>query len=231
MNDALNTLYSDHWDNYLQQILIPNLNSKHDCAYPYLIHASDHYQNAAKHVMICGQESYGWGDEYPDYHDVTPAQLQHLYYDFICHPDKSVDKVNKPGRRSPYWNFSWRLMQAHPECGFIFQNVVKIGRKGKKGCDDDLFKNNLDFISDIWKAELKILKPDIIIFLTGNYDWRIRKVIGEFQTKPIAPNLDQLIFEDSSMPLCYRTNHPQRLLFTFQYRPMLGYINKLLTNL
>ena len=167
MNTALIHLYSSYWEEYIKNIIVPTANSNHACAYPYLIHASTRYQKSTKKIMICGQETYGWGDEqYPNFENATPEDIQNIYHEFVNRFNNSVDDMLKPGYNSPYWNFGWQIMQAHPEYGYVFQNIVKIGREEEKGCDDVLFDYTLKYFP-VWKEELFILKPNIILFLTG----------------------------------------------------------------
>lgn len=232
MRHALENLYRYHWDSFLQNVYIPNINTQHASAYPFLIYPSEHYMLAHKKVMICGQETFGWGGELSSPDEKMVEKLQLLYHNFVNKNSGEKNNIKKPGYNSPYWNFHWQLMKNNPDVGFVFQNVVKIGKCVDKGCDDTIFDLSQKYFS-VWKDELDILKPNLIIFVTGNYDGRIRREIGSFICEPLWKGefLDQLIFDDPNMPLCIRTNHPAYLQRTKRYHAMANKISRIIKNL
>lgn len=207
MNDLLFDLYSRYWDGFMENVYRPYFGR---CAYPFLIQVPEHYENATKRVMICGQETQGWGkSKNPD--TVSIKDLQLMYYNFmdkqVWRKEKHTDSKRK--KSSPYWNFNKRMAKSNPDVGFIFQNVVKVGKYENAGCDNEIYKLAKQYFPT-WLDELKILKPDLIIFLSGDYDWRIREVVGNFEKTRISENLflDELHFENPLIPKAYRTNHP-----------------------
>lgn len=229
MNNALLHLYETHWDNFINKIYKPYLGK---CSYPFLIKTTQHYENAAKRVMICGQETQGWGGEYPNPDSTKPDLLMSLYDGFV-NQNNDGGKINKPGYNSPYWNFNWRLMQANPDVGFVFQNVVKVGKYSLAGCDNDIYQLTKQYFP-VWKEELQILKPSIIIFLTGNYDWRIKEIVSEFDVIHIDTGrelfLDELKFQDVHIPRAYRTNHPRRLQMDKRYFTTANILTEIIKN-
>lgn len=215
MNEELTALYEKYWNSFINNVYIPNMSSKPNqppkCSYPYLIQVTKHYISASQRVMICGQETQGWGGEYPDPSLANPKALMGIYNGFV-NQNNDGSNAKKPGYNSPYWNFNWRLMQANPDVGFVFQNVVKVGKYALAGCDNNIYELTKCYFP-VWQEELNILKPDIIIFLTGNYDWRIRQVVGEFHSTPVEGDefLHELHFENKAIPRAFRTNHPAYL--------------------
>ncbi len=198
---TLKDVYKKYWDTYVSNIR-NNLNI--EAANPFLIVEPSDYKEKLKKVMICGQETQGWGNEFDDCPDkATMDAILGIYAGF----------VNGKGNNSPYWQFIHSLKRACPDVGFVCNNIVKIGKKHGPGCDDTINELTLKYFPVI-SEELDILKPDIILFLTGpHYDWRIRKTIGDFKTRPIGniKRFDEIIFNNPSMPRAYRCYHPRYL--------------------
>lgn len=234
MNNQLLSLYENHWDSVVNDVLLPSVEANHQPAFPYLICPSQKYVEAKKKIMICGQETQGWGrNDFPIIRDVTPIDLQHLYDGFVNREDHNGQLV-RPGRPSSYWNFIGEIMSGCPNAGFVFQNVVKVGKILKPGCDNfvyDLLKQK--FL--VWHEEIKILKPDCIIFLTGySYDSKIREIVGDFDAEKVAETngkLDKLIFRNGDIPIAYRTYHPRYLSFSKLYHPMVKVFKDIINDL
>ena len=235
MNDLLLQLYSQYWDGMIQNIYL-----QHESAYPFLIQATPHYQTARKRIMFCGQETNGWGGEYPIPDATKPNDLMNIY-NIVVNRNNNGEPIKRPGYyirtnkliNSPYWNFQWRIMSQNPDVGYVVQNIVKIGKRVGAGCNDTIYQLTKAFFP-VWKRELKILNPNCIIFLTGPYDRRIREIVGDFTLEPIKNVnglLDRLVFEDSLMPVAYRTNHPRFLQSNHQYVDMATVISDIITNL
>lgn len=235
MNKQLSQLYSLYWDSVIQ-----NIYKSKGSAYPFLITATQHYQNASKRVMICGQETQGWGGEYKDPDVVQPDNIMNLYNGFVNH-DNHGGPIQRPGYIvskhrayiSPYWNFIWRVMRANPDVGFVMQNVVKIGKRSGAGCNEDIYQLTKEYFP-VWRKELDILRPDCIIFLSGTYDDRISEVAGHFKKEKVHGvdgRLDKLIFEDKAMPIAYRTNHPRYLQSDNKYFSMATVLIDIIGNL
>lgn len=199
---TLKDIYQKYWDGYFTHI---RNNPSIEPANPFLIVEPYDYRNKTKKVMICGQETQCWGEkEFGDSPDkATLDAILGIYAGF----------VNEKRYNSPYWQFINSLKKACPEVGFVCNNIVKIGKKYGAGCDDRINELTLKYFPVI-PEELAILKPDMILFLTGpKYDWRIRKALGDFKTKQIG-NIncfDEIIFDDSSLPKAIRCYHPRYL--------------------
>ena len=231
MNELLLQLYSKYWNDMMQNVFKAD-EKNHPSAYPFLLQVTQHYQNALKRVMFCGTEAEYWGGEFREPYDVTPPTFMEEYHGFVNHNWES-NRKQRPGKNSPYWNFQWNIMKRFPDVGYVAQNIVKIGKRSKTGCDDFIFQRTLEYFP-VWKEELKILRPNCIIFLTGSYDWRIRKVAGDFEVKHVDGVdglLDQLMFKDPAMPIAFRTNHPRALQSKGKYYLMANAISDIISNL
>lgn len=201
MKDELLNLYSKYWDGYIE-----NVRKVSNSAYPFLIVPRDNYCTAKNRIMICGQETQGWCNELDNKNpeEVTPKMVMSFYNGF----------VNGGAYSSSYWHFGHRLEKMLPEAGFVYNNIVKIGKRRSAGCDDSIYRLSLKHFP-VYRKELDILNPDVIIFLTGKYyDWRIRETLGDFRTEVISPGIfiERIIFNDSSIPTAYRTYHPRYII-------------------
>ena len=217
----LKEVYEKYWDGYLTHIRNnPNIKA----ANPYLIVTSSDYYEKKQRVMICGQETQGWGNEFDNCPEkATMDAVLRIYAGF----------VNGGGYNSPYWQFINSLKKDCPDVSFVCNNIVKIGKKYGPGCDDQINDLTLKHFPVI-PEEIKVLHPDLILFLTGpNYDWRIRKALGNFKTKQVEniKRFDEIIFDDTTLPRAFRCYHPRYLRVCKQenhvHSFMVQYLNKL----
>ena len=198
-------LYKEKWDVCNDNIL----KSMEECAMPFLIAPTNEYYNSDKRIMIIGQETNRWGGEmYGKYEIQTPENLMNLNDIFV-----NIDS----GYKSPFWNFINDLQKLISDIKIVVNNIVKIGKKHGRGCDDNI--NNLTLQHfNILSEEIKILKPDILIFLTGPYyDTRIKAAFGEMKVEPVVqsvfPSINERVFAkitffNDELPTAYRCYHP-----------------------
>ena len=191
----LESLYNRHWTGYYD-----NIRSKEDSSYPFLILPYDKYFTASYRVMVCGQETMSWEWEGRIDPKNPVESLMKQYESFIYGKAKN----------SPIWNFEKRLRKALPAAGFVSNNIVKIGKRKGAGCDENIFRLGLEHFPVVHE-EIDILKPDLVLFLTGkDYDGRIRAVLGDFTSQPIDADryIQRLKFADPTMPPAIKTYHP-----------------------
>ncbi|MBQ8778618.1 MAG: hypothetical protein IJZ49_02755 [Alistipes sp.] len=223
MSDALYELYSSRWDNFKEKI-----QSKVESAMPFLIVPTNDYCLSEKRIMIVGQETDSWAGEVYDFpEEQTPCNVLKVYDRF----------VNRGGYNSPYWDFIRAIKDTAPSnTKFVINNVVKIGKKRGAGCDDYINSLTLEHMN-LLSQELEILKPDMILFLTGpNYDHRIEAAFGKIKTEKAEANLSarqlaKLQFSDSGMPPSYRCYHPAYLRRSKNFDRYLDIINDIIKKL
>lgn len=238
MNEQLKELYQQHWDKTRDEIVIGK-----DSAFPFMISVSKRYENATKKVMFCGQETNCWNGK--ETHDYDPELVKRSTVGTIteCYND-FVNKEKRMGYNSPFWNFINRLATQNANTGFIVNNIVKIGKKRRKGYNRVIDEEAHKYFP-VFKEELNILKPDLIIFLTGpNYDDKIEYNLGSFSKEncldkeefsflnnPANICFDKLNFNDNDIPLSYRINHPGAIQRQHQYYPMIKAIDIIIKGL
>ena len=223
MSDSLYELYSSRWDDFKEKI-----QSKVESAMPFLIVPTNDYCLSEKRIMIVGQETDSWAGEVYDFpEEQTPCNVLKVYDRF----------VNRGGYNSPYWDFIRAIKDTAPSnTKFVINNVVKIGKKRGAGCDDYINSLTLEHMN-LLSQELEILKPDMILFLTGpNYDHRIEAAFGKIKTEKAEANLSarqlaKLQFSDSGMPPSYRCYHPAYLRRSKNFDRYLDIINDIIKKL
>lgn len=200
MDNELKKLYDEYWPKYQTHIRSSEIGK--EAAFPFLIRCPDSYEMAPKKIMFCGQETLNWYKEGYDNPEVDYHKIRGIYNAFVN---------TNHGNNSPYWNFQKRIRNTFPKIGYINNNIVKIGKKYSPGCDDRINDLALKYFPVI-RREIEILKPDLIIFFTGpNYDFRIKKALGEFYTEHLDKKFecwDRIKFQDTSLPSAIRLNHP-----------------------
>ncbi len=197
MNQELTALYNSKWNSLVA-------NSKDtDATYPLLIKVNDEYQNADIKVMIVGQETDGWcGVLEENKKDIN--SVQETYFNYLY---KSKDK-----NRRPFWNrknfkyFQEELKKKFlsKKVAFIWNNVSKIGMN-YSGEATEKVKNLEKEYFNVFEDELKILKPDIIIFTIGNRTIPMKYKQNEIIEKmPIS----EINFLDYQNIVAVKTYHP-----------------------
>lgn len=207
MNRQLRTLYNDMFPSLSGIISQYNRANESRISNPYLLSASKEYYVAERRVMIFGQETYTWGGEFGNEGvfnpDASVTELMNLY-DLFAYT--ASDTYN-----SPFWNYCKSLKSAADgrRIAFIYNNLMKLGLVGQAGYNPDISPKFNPLL-----AEIEILKPDILIFLSGpKYDFRIRTQLDNFLEEQVLPQYKtqefaKLRFSDTIFPDAYRTYHP-----------------------
>jgi len=179
---------------------------------PLLLQTNESYLKAKTKIMFFGQETNYWHiekDEGQFHGEIEP--LVKLYETFYL-------KGNCFSYSGYFWNGIKRFMQllessGNSNYGFIWNNVIKIGKCGKGKPNSEILNIQQDFFRVI-KDEIEILKPDYLVFFSGpNYDYLIKKFIEPIEFQSIGGyEKRQLCKIETSIKLKgYRTYHPRYL--------------------
>lgn len=213
VNEKLKELYISKWQGLEKEMKKINSNPSN----PLLLNIDEeNYQKSKYKVMIFGQETNDWEGDFGNYN------IEHLL--------------------EVYKNFSWGLMDASKKRKdnffttlgllinklneisspnyFIWNNIYKIGKAHEKGKPTDEIKEIENNYFNVIEEEVKILKPNAIIFFTGRtYDEKIKTVFGDFEHEKDS-NLSKeepikkitLLNKDFNfIQSCYKTYHPRFL--------------------
>jgi len=212
LNSELLSLYKSNWDKLSNELIeIKNSNSDTNPTNPLLIRIGDEkkYQEADLRVMIFGQETNDWGNDFQN--DIE--YIQSIYDGFFT----TKHCFSYAGQ---FWNGISRFLKKLDEKNkekpieFIWNNVVKIGKSGGKGMPPEYIyqieKNHFSILS----KEIEILKPNIVLFLSGPYrDYILRNQFENIEFESIENyGLKQLAkVKLENVEYAFRTYHPNYL--------------------
>lgn len=198
MKNSLKTLYENKKPLFEK---ITNQFPNDGLSRPLLISPNSEYQNQNIKILIVGQETHGWGC----FSDDIEAGMK-LY---------EVFNLGEENCASPFWNVTRKvediLVGTKFSCAWTNLNKYDVGAERPSG--DHL--NAISSLDHILIDEIKILRPDIVIFFTGpDFDSRIRSVFTEvcFENIEEFP-IGQLarLKHPQLPPKSYRTYHPKYL--------------------
>ncbi|MBT9395520.1 hypothetical protein KLP40_20310 [Hymenobacter sp. NST-14] len=210
-NDDLKALYASKWQDLVDSmtpILTDDANEDIP-ACPLLLKVGNEesYESADIKIMIFGQETNSW---YDSFHKNMESIIG--YYDLFFN---SGDCWGYGGQ---FWNgvsrFLQLLKERHPEktVALVWNNITKIGKHESIGFPPyNIHEVEREYFSVI-PQELEILKPNLVLFLTGpNYDSVIDKVFDKPHKNTvnedfIARQLAKLSLQNVDLAL--RTYHP-----------------------
>lgn len=147
---------------------------------PLLLYCwEEDYLNSKHKLLIIGQETNGWKDDYIK----TSSDI-----------DDSIEYYRRFQLGTEYNSLFWRyaheinqMINETDNLNFVWNNINKFGVDGK-GRPEKIVLEEENKHYNIFQKEIEILSPDVCIFLTGpNYD-------ADLQQK--FPNISYLEFAD-----------------------------------
>jgi hypothetical protein len=198
-NQHLFDLYNQHKSKILEVKSRFNDNDKMNG--PFLIVPNDAYQQAALKVAFIGQETNGWSNK-----PIISEQMT-TYSNFNL-------AENYKYRHGPFWSVIRKIETALT--GSILSsawlNLNRYDQDNKApSISNQLILSELDFLL---VEELKLIAPDVVIFLTGpHYDQRITSLLQGEKT-PIDGFNQRKLCQIKSPALTgkiFRTYHPNYL--------------------
>jgi len=177
----------------------------------------DDFRNADFRVMFFGQETKDWsaGIE-PQYrlnpqHDDDIGFILNIYKEFY---NSGYCYIHHGGQ---FWNgvnrFRKMLGEKYPDkkiC-YVWNNIVKIGIFEDKGCPPNYIYDVERKYFSVVKEEINIIKPNVILFLTGpNYDNKISDTFGQVTYSALSPFSERELAKISipDVDVAFRTYHP-----------------------
>jgi hypothetical protein len=216
MNKQLFELYSSKWDELCaaMSLIIENKKLAIKPTNPLLLTIDDEeaFKKSDIRVMIFGQETNDW--EKPEYNnDIQGDDVQYVLdiYNYFYHTGACYI------RGGQFWTgvnrFRKMLAEKHPakKISYVWNNVVKIGKFNDKGCPPDYIYDAERNCFSVIKEEIDIIKPNVILFLTGpDYDNKISDIFGKLTYAPLAPFSERELSKISipNVDVAFRTYHP-----------------------
>jgi hypothetical protein len=160
--------------------------------------------------MIVGKETYGWsiGKNLPYLKDGIENQT---IVETLLRQYKGFELGKQ--LNSPFWQFSRKLNQEFNKSNraFIWNNISKVDENMTTPKWDILKGLSADVNNPIIKTEIEILKPNVIVFLTGSVpESHLRNVFNGLKLVPIDKVVYRMVHP--SLPYnSYKTQHPKSL--------------------
>ena len=215
MNEKLIELYKSNWTKISDELnaIISNKNYSQKPTNPLLLSIDEEkYLNSEIKVLFLGQETNDWGNNFTG----NIEETLEIYDDFY----NSKYALNSYGGH--FWNGINRFIEllekkfSEKRINYTWSNVVKIGASGRDQNHPENYIYNIELeYFKVLEKELEILRPDIILFVSGpNYDSNIEKNLKgvEFNTCNSSFSKRQIAkLKFKEFNNIYRTYHPNYL--------------------
>ncbi|MDD3740181.1 MAG: hypothetical protein PHH30_02980 [Bacteroidales bacterium] len=247
-NLQLKDLYSNKFSSgvfcFLQQLREKRRNpdSNKRPAYPLLIKLNEEaFSSSDLKIMIFGQETNSWErgtvEEFipvEESYKITERTVDTFMSQYI---EFFNSKMQRKGIDSPFWTTAKKINKTLSKSGLkpyiIWNNIYKIGNfarnKNRPSKSIRDFENS--YFPSVINNELEILKPDIIILLTGpEYEARVDKILTINKTEKLCDDIDARELANLSLNSgvkAIRTYHPN---FLFRNKKS-NYIDLIIKNL
>lgn len=203
INQRLKSVY----ENYLVELKSLSKEQANKFSYPLLMKAFSDYEKVKHKVLYVGKETYGWIDTMSNAQNLTADYLMDSYEEF------EFAKYYH-GRNSPFWRF---VRTCHNKLnsddfpnGLLWTNFSKCDSNGTTP-DYGLQKMN-DKGFDLILDEIQIIKPDIVIFITGwDYEHQFQRVFNGLDYKTLDENYLYQCIHPTLPTHSYMTMHPKGL--------------------
>ena len=167
-NEELKKLYEKYWDHLeinAYRLIENEVKQKNKPANPLLLKIDEkEFEDADLKVMIVGQETRGWNGDFGK--SIEEGMSKYKYF-FI------EENFYNGWSKSAFWKAFYFYKNEldkyyyNNKITYIWNNISKIGRNNASGITKKI-RNLGQSYFPVFKEEIKILQPDIIIFLTGN---------------------------------------------------------------
>ena len=213
-NKKLTDLYQNNWKATSEKMnkIVSNPEYEVKPTNPLLLVIKDEekFNSADIRIMFYGQETNDWGGNFEDKIEETKV----IYNDFF-----NTNACFSYGGQ--FWNgislFVKKIRQKNPDkrIEFLWNNVVKFGKSGGKNMPPkyiyNIEKENFSIIGE----EIDIIKPNLLLFLSGPYYDHVlinqiegfdqKEKIGDFTSRQLSS------FTFKNELIAYRTYHPNYL--------------------
>lgn len=239
LQNQLKDLYASHWDtlsNALQNI-VNDKQAAQKPSYPFLLSITkwkddkpyeNWYTDADLKIMLFGQETNSWTGKIDDFppstvynSEVGMEAVMGIYEDFYAsHYADGKFKYN--GKRYGTFHYGANKFISTLENAFpgkktacVWNNLVKIGKAEGRGFCGECIYNIVRTHFSVIREEINILRPDLIVFLTGSYDQILTDTFDGCTLKALHPfegrEVSCVSIPGIDIP-AYRTFHPSARL-------------------
>jgi hypothetical protein len=212
INSRLRKLYNSKWSKFSLELqkIVNSTDCKIKPANPLVLSHSnpEKFEESEIKVMILGQENNGWEGVFNGNLDSGLDTCSSFY---------GGEYYRYRGHFNNHFNLIVNLLKEHfndKSIGIFWSNVVKVGKVDDKGLPPNYILETTFKEFNVLEDELKIIKPDIILFLSGpDYDEHLESQIGELVVKDFKNYSPREIveLEIPNVKYAYRTYHPNKM--------------------
>jgi hypothetical protein len=219
INEQLKRIY----DSYLENLKMQIKQNPEEFSYPLFMKVFSDYEKVQKKILFVGKETYGWIDTMNHTNSLTTDYIMDCYEEFEF-------AKNYHGRNSPFWRFVktfYQSINGHEiPNGFLWTNFSKCDTDGTTPNIKNQELNELGF--NLIVDELKIVKPDIVLFLTGwTFEHHFQRVFNGINYITIEKDLIYQCLHPLLPKKTFMTMHPNGLNFRNKFTSTLEIIEKL----
>lgn len=173
INEQLQELYDEYYEDFISSLLKLEETKKESghpekCSNPLLMYCWEkEYENAKVKILFIGQETNSWYKEFPKGNNNVQKNIE------FCKKFNFGINENNPSKNynSPFWNFI-RIINEHfngkeTKHSFLWTNINKIGKEEGVGAPSEEFLKIEKEKFNVLEEEIKIVNPDVVIFMTG----------------------------------------------------------------
>lgn len=181
----------------------------------FLTPVPDGYENAENKIMIVGRETKDWLTNVTDFH-YDEAGIKFLMQKSLKVQNYLLDKRMEKGAR--FFNFLRKIANKSGKEGVIWSNIYAFDyQKGhiNRSKNQQLVDGIVKISEQLLTAQIEILKPDIIIFSTGNQGSEVRRKYFPNDTLTDSRSFKGIAVKDlwsfklpNNPAICYRVHHP-----------------------
>ncbi len=130
----------------------------------------DEYHTVKQKILIVGQETNGWMEMDFNQHSVDSLTKHYQNFGLGQNANFKGDYDKRPYLISPFWNFSRSFFSKINEVdkrekGFLWTNISKFDVNTTTPDKEQYHFESFELL----RKEVQIVKPDIVLFLTGVY--------------------------------------------------------------
>lgn len=178
-----------------------------EVSFPLLIHLdSTNYLSAARKLLCVGQQTFGWGGDGREV--LSPEAFNR------CLEDYRNFALGTNYTASPFWAACRKLYHSlnpdGPRNGYAWSNLIRVDQAGYRPSPE--IENAVRTSFNVLGEEIAILKPDVVVFLTGpTYDQALEETF---------PKLSFSALENVSIREIARLRHPHLPIASYRvYHP------------
>lgn len=201
----------------------------HEATNLLCLSARDGYWKSDVKIMMIGQETNDWFGEFGKPVEELQANYESFFYD-----EYGTHSIFWTCVHSVYQAVAEKLFKHNITSAFLWNNQIKIGRKGRKGLPSEALLQWQVPAFSLFRLEMEFFRPNIVIYFTGHgRDCYVKKAFPDVTFESLDTTEPKLLSRvvANGLPFhTYRTYHPKYLslkkVMALVKREILIHLNK-----